>query len=1022
MKGLTLTFKTVAPNPPGVDANVVQTAAVSQWIDATHVKVPVQVKTAALIGNRDVVVTNDPPGGANAPCAGCFTVTAGPTVTTVAPSTLGQGATAVDLTVTGTNFVATPTATLKEPGLATACVGTSVTSVTFTDATHLVVRVNVASNAVAGHQCDLVVTNSDLGTVTKANAITVATGPVLNTVTPNVAPQGRTNLDLTFDGTGFHTGANKPGVADITFSGNPADITVNSTTTNDPIGSTGVRLTVNVTISQSAAATSRDVTIRNPDDKGQFTKTAAFGVNLGPAITTITPSTLGQSATSKVLAIVGDHFNNTPSALTIAISGTGVTVNTGGVQFVDAQHVNVTVSVANNAPVGTRDLTLTNGDGGIVTKPNALTVTAAPTFAPTNPVQPNTIGVGAVSKTITIDGTNFSTTGAPTLTFTGTGITVNSLTVSSNGSQLTAVLSVDPGAATGARSVTVTNPDFGNATCAGCLTVTAPPTVQSINPGSGANNAALSNFAVTGTNFASGATVQLERNGFRPIPMTATSSTGSTQLVGTLPLDTPYAESPGLRSAPGAWRVRVTNPDGGSALLPNPGCTVGSCVFTVTSATPTVTVGGISPNEVPVGGFLTITLTGSNFADGTIVDFGPGVLVGNINVTSATQMTADVNLADASPGLNDVHVINADGAGSSGRGCANCLLISPAPTIDGMDPPIANPTGQQVKYTIFGSGFQSGASLFVSPGNGITVGTPLVTSPNTLEVLISVDSDQPAGFRTLRVANPDTGVGACFGCFEVHNQGFWMDATDGGIFTGGSAPFLGSMGGNRLNQPVVGMAPLPGVDQGYWLVASDGGIFTFGAAAFHGSTGSIRLNQPIVGMAATPSGDGYWLVASDGGIFSFGDAAFHGSTGSIRLNKPVVGMAATPTGGGYWLVASDGGIFAFGDAPFFGSAGSIRLNQPIVGMAAMPDGDGYRFVAADGGIFDYGSAAANPLGSLGGRTISAPIVGIAMTTSGNGYWLGGKDGRAYGFGDANDNIGPPVGGLNKPVVGIATAP
>ena len=39
---------------------------------------------------------------------------------------------------------------------------------------------------------------------------------------------------------------------------------------------------------------------------------------------------------------------------------------------------------------------------------------------------------------------------------------------------------------------------------------------------------------------------------------------------------------------------------------------------------------------------------------------------------------------------------------------------------------------------------------------------------------------------------------------------------------------------------------------GYWLVASDGGIFSFGDAAFHGSTGAIALNQPIVGMAPTP--------------------------------------------------------------------------------------------------------------------------------------------------------------------------
>jgi outer membrane protein assembly factor BamB len=206
------------------------------------------------------------------------------------------------------------------------------------------------------------------------------------------------------------------------------------------------------------------------------------------------------------------------------------------------------------------------------------------------------------------------------------------------------------------------------------------------------------------------------------------------------------------------------------------------------------------------------------------------------------------------------------------------------------------------------------------------------------------------------------------------SHGYYLTASDGGVFNFGNVPFCGSTGAIGLNEPVVGMAATPD-GGGYWLVASDGGIFSFGDAKFFGSTGAIHLNQPIVGMAATPDGGGYWLVASDGGIFTFGDAKFFGSTGAIRLNQPVVGMAATHDGRGYWLVASDGGIFTFGDATFFGSTGAIRLNRPIVGMEATPTGAGYRFAAADGGIFNFGDAPSD--GSLGGQHLNQPIVAMA---------------------------------------------
>lgn len=252
--------------------------------------------------------------------------------------------------------------------------------------------------------------------------------------------------------------------------------------------------------------------------------------------------------------------------------------------------------------------------------------------------------------------------------------------------------------------------------------------------------------------------------------------------------------------------------------------------------------------------------------------------------------------------------------------------------------------------------------------------------------------------------------------------GYTVATANGGVFAF-DTPFLGSTGGLSLNRPIVGTASTAG---GYYLVASDGGVFSYGAARFFGSTGSLRLNKPIVGMAVDPVTGGYWLVASDGGVFAF-NAPFFGSTGSLHLNKPIVWMAATPDGAGYYLVASDGGVFAFGDATFQGSTGGTVLAAPVTGVAVDPLTGGYWLSASDGGVFAFAApflGSGGTPGFFGTGSYGADVRAITATRTGLGYYILNGNGGVYAFGDAASDgslltIGGAAGDNLSPAVGMA---
>ncbi len=213
-----------------------------------------------------------------------------------------------------------------------------------------------------------------------------------------------------------------------------------------------------------------------------------------------------------------------------------------------------------------------------------------------------------------------------------------------------------------------------------------------------------------------------------------------------------------------------------------------------------------------------------------------------------------------------------------------------------------------------------------------------------------------------------------------HDDGYWLDASDGGVFSF-DTPFYGSIPGlgllpagsglpNSLNAPIVGMVPSSD-DGGYFMVASDGGVFAFGDAQFAGSCPGIGgCSGSAVAVMPDSSGNGYWVVTSTGNIYAFGDAPYLGAPG----HGPVASAVATPDGNGYWILLSDGEVFGYGDAPNLGAPSPANFNglDPATAIFPSSDGAGYWVSSAAGAVFNFGDSPND--GGMSGTPLNGSII------------------------------------------------
>ncbi len=301
--------------------------------------------TTIITSNFTITVTDTT--GATGSKALSITIGTPPTITSLNPSSRGQGAVNQTITITGTNF---------QTGAVVSFSGTGITvnSTTFTNSTHLSVNITVAANATVGAH-DVTETNPDTGTTTLTGGFTVNAAPTVTSLNPSSRGQGAASQSITVNGANFQSGAT------ASFSG--SGITVNSTTFNS-----ATKLTVNITVAGNATAGAYDITVVNADG-GVGTLSGGFTVNAAPTITSLSPGSQAQNTSNHTIIVNGSGF---VSGASVSFSGSGITVNS--TTFNNASKITLSVSVSSSAATGARNVTVTNPDGGSYTLTNGFTV------------------------------------------------------------------------------------------------------------------------------------------------------------------------------------------------------------------------------------------------------------------------------------------------------------------------------------------------------------------------------------------------------------------------------------------------------------------------------------------------------------------------------------------------------------------------------------------------------------------------------------------------------------------------
>jgi hypothetical protein len=725
-----------------------------------------------------------------------FTISSSlPTITgALNPNTAVAGSGSITLSVSGTNFVSGSTVNWNAGSSAVPIQtifnnSTSLTAIVpasyiNTVGTVLVTVVNPAVGTLAAGT-----SNTAVFTITPTGAPSINVSGGIN---PSSAVVGAAAFVATITGQNF-------------FSGSTVQWTVGSVATQlttSYISPTQLSVVIPTTL--TAAATTAFITVTNPG--GSVSNLVSFSVAQASAPTISTtngliPAAAAAGGAGFQLVVVGTGFNSTSvvywnngtnQALTTSYNGPqslsaivpASLIATSGVAFVTVQNPGTPALVSNFVPF------------------SIGTSATIPTILVSGGLLPAQAAAGSSAFQMTVTGTNF--VNGSIVQWNGGSTTTALTTGFSNSTTLTALVPATLVASPGIALVSILNPDKTVSNSVTFSVGGSVPVVTQLTPATAAAGTSGLLLVVNGTGFATGSTVMW---GTTPLPTSFSSATQLTATVGTAQLTTAGSinvtvSSPGGTSnsvsfavvgpiitllSPGtvtvgapAFTLTVGGDNfvsgavvnfGGSALtttfvssnqltaavpasltatagsinvtVANPGGATSANFGFAVGALPNVTT--IAPTSASPGspGF-TLTVTGTNFANGDTVQWNGVALV--TTYSSATSLSAAVpsTLLTASGSVN-VSVLHAGGVVSN----SVQFTISSA-TVTSIAPTTAPAGSAAIQLIVTGTAFVNGSTV---QWNGSNIPTTYV-SATQLSATVSNTLLAAVGSAFVAVQNP----------------------------------------------------------------------------------------------------------------------------------------------------------------------------------------------------------------------------------------------------------------------------